>query len=254
MVQASVGFQCPDCTHARPQKVVSGRQLFGRADPSDTIVGTVLIGINVAVYVLMVALGGSTSATGPVYENGVTWGPQVADGDWWRLVSGAFLHASPLHLLMNMFLLFLLARELEPAVGHLRFLLLYVVSLLGGALGVMLVSPDSATLGASGAIFGLMGALVVLQLRARQNPWNSGLGALIVINLFITFLNPEISVGGHIGGLVAGAVAGLLVTPRRWPQDNAWVKDGFMVLIGIGFAVAAVLAAQELATPLPLWS
>jgi membrane associated rhomboid family serine protease len=255
MVQAAVGFQCPDCTHARPQRVVSSRQLFAGSGSSDVIVGKVLIGINVAAYVLMVLVGGSASqAQGEVFERGVTWGPSVASGEWWRLVSGAFLHASPLHLLMNMFLLYLLSRELEPAIGHVRFLLVYVVSLLGGALGVMLVSPDAATLGASGAIFGLMGALVVLQLRAKQNPWNSGLGLLIVINLVITFLNPEISVGGHIGGLVAGAVAGLLVTPLRWPQENAMVKDGFIALIGIGFAVAAVLAAQALASPLPLFS
>ena len=219
------------------------------------VVGKVLIALNVATFLLMSALGGSASSPqGTVYEQGVIWGPLVADGEWWRLVSGAFLHAGPLHLFMNMFLLWLLAKELEPAVGHLRFGLLYVASLLGGSLGVLLVSPNSATLGASGAIFGLMGALVVLQLRAKQNPWNSGLGGLIMINLLITFLVPGISIGGHVGGLVAGAVAGALVTPLRWPQDNATVKDGFIALFAVGLAVAAVLVAGALATPLPTFS
>jgi membrane associated rhomboid family serine protease len=254
MVQAAVGFQCPECTHARPQRAVSGRQVFSSVGSNDLLVTKILIGINVAVYLLMVALGHSTTATGPVYEQGYTWGPQVAAGEWWRILSGAFLHASPLHLAMNMFLLYLLGRELEPAVGNVRFLIVYMVSLFGGALGVMAVSVDTATLGASGAIFGLMGALIVLQLRARQNPWRSGLAGLIALNLIITFLDPEISLGGHVGGLLAGAIAGLLVTPLRWPQENAFVKDGFMVLIGIGLAVAAVLVAQAFATPLPLWS
>lgn len=254
MIQASVGFQCPECTHANPQKSLSGRQLFGGAGTTDIIVGKVLIAVNVGVYLLTVLVGKSLTSTGTVYEQGVTWGPQVADGEWWRLVSGAFMHASPLHLLMNMFLLYLLARELEPSIGHLRFGIVYGVSLLGGALGVMLLSADEATLGASGAIFGLMGALVVLQLRARQNPWRSGLAGLILINVVLTFSIPGISIGGHLGGLAAGAIAGLLVTPKRWPQDNAFVKDAFMVLIAIGLGVGAILAAQALATPLQFWS
>lgn len=250
MVQAAVGFQCPDCTHSNPQKVVNSRQLFGRGGTSEVIVGKVLIGLNVAAYLMMAVVGGNgASASGEVYQRGITWGPLVAEGEWWRLASGAFLHASPLHLLMNMFLLYLLSKELEPAVGHVRFLLIYVVSLAGGSLGVMLLSPDARTLGASGAVFGLMGALVVLQLRAKQNPWNSGLGGLIVINLIITFAVPGISIGGHLGGLIAGAVAGLLVTPLRWPQENAKVKDGFIALIGVGLFVTAVLVAQALATP-----
>ena len=251
MVQAAVGFQCPECTHSNPQKVVNSKQLFGRAGSSDLIVGKVLIGLNVAIYVLMAAVGGQQ---GSVYERGVIWGPLVADGEWWRIVSGAFLHASPLHLLMNMFLLYLLSKELEPAVGHVRFGLIYAVSLLGGSLGVLLLAPNDVTLGASGAIFGLMGALVVLQLRAKQNPWNSGLGGLIVINLIITFAVPGISIGGHLGGLIAGAAAGLLVTPLRWPQDNAVVKDGFIALFGIGLAVTALLAAHALAAPVPVFS
>lgn len=245
MVQASVGYQCPECTHARPQKVVSGAAAFGRGG-QDVIVGKVLVGLNVAAYVLMVVVGGATSPQGSVYENGVTFGPAIAGGEWWRVVTGGFLHASPLHLLMNMFLLWLLSKELEPSLGHLRFGLLYLVSLVGGAVGVMLLSPNDPTLGASGAVFGLMGALVVLQLRARQNPWSTGLGGLVLINVVITFAIPGISVGGHIGGLLTGAAAGLLVTPEQGPTTTVGIRDGFLVLAAIGLGVLAVVAAMQL--------
>ena len=143
-------------------------------------------------------------AGGPVLEHGALYGPLVASGEWWRLVSGAFLHAGIFHLGMNMLLLWFLSQELEPALGRLRFAVLYVVSLLGGALGVMVLDPLAPTVGASGAVFGLMGALIVLQLRAKQNPWQSGIGGLVALNLVLTFLIPGISIGGHIGGLVAG--------------------------------------------------
>ena len=248
MVPASVGYQCPDCTHARPQKVLTGPAAFGRAG-SDVIVGKVIAGLNVAAYPLMVVLGGSTSPAGPLYVHGVTYGPAVAAGDWWRVVTGGFLHASPLHLLMNMFLLWLLAKELEPSLGHLRFGLLYAVSLLGGAVGVMLLSPHDATLGASGAVFGLMGALVVLQLRARQNPWSTGLGGLVIINLVITFAVPGISIGGHVGGLLAGAFAGLFVTPEARPTTTVGIREGFLVLTAIGLGLLAVVVAGALAGP-----
>ncbi|UDY37146.1 rhomboid family intramembrane serine protease [Dermatobacter hominis] len=243
MVQASVGYQCPDCTHARPQKVVSGAAAFGRGG-GDVIVGKVLIAINVVAYVLMVTVGGSVSSPqGSIFEQGGTWAGGVATGDWWRVVTGGFLHASPLHLLMNMFLLWLLAKELEPSLGHLRFGLVYAVSLVGGSFGVIVLSPDTIAVGASGAIFGLLGALVVLQLRSRQNPWNTGVGGLLVINLVITFLVPGISIGGHIGGMVAGALAGLLVTPEQGPRTTVGLRDGFLALTAVGLGVLAVVAA-----------
>lgn len=248
MVQASVGFQCPECTRSRPQQVITARTAWGGGG-SDVVVGKILIGLNVAAYVLMTLVGGNaTRPQGSLYENAVTFGPLVAQGEWWRLVTGGFLHAGPLHLLMNMFLLWLLAKELEPALGHVRFAAVYGVSLLGGALGVMIVSPDSPTLGASGAVFGLMGALIVLQLRGKQNPWNTGLGGLVLINLLITFTIPGISVGGHVGGLIAGALAGAAIQPLRWPQTTAAIRTGFVVVMGVLIAVLGVVAAGALAT------
>jgi membrane associated rhomboid family serine protease len=242
MVQASVGFQCPQCAGARTTKVVSGRAAFGTA--SDLLATKVLIGINVVVYAVMVATGRSLSqASGPLFDWGKTHGFLVAQGEWYRLVSGGFLHASLLHLGMNMFLLWLLGQALEPSLGRSQFVGVYLVSLLGGSLGVMLLDPASPTVGASGAVFGLMGALTVLQMRSGQNPWRSGIGTLIVLNLVITFMVPGISIGGHLGGLVAGAAAawGLSSTARRDQQGTPRIPiAGRLVgLAGFGLLLAA---------------
>lgn len=245
MVQASVGFQCPQCAGARSTRVVSGRSAFGRA--SDLVATKALIGVNVVVYVVMVATGGSISgASGPLSTWGATYGPLVAQGEWFRLVTGGFLHAGPLHLAMNMFLLWLLGQALEPALGRSQFVALYVVSLLGGSLGVMLVDPAAPTVGASGAVFGLMGALTVLQMRAGHNPWRSGIGTLIVLNLVITFMVPGISIGGHVGGLVAGALAawGLSVAAERdhrgEPRTSVAARVVGLAGFGLVLAVAAI--------------
>lgn len=243
MRQAAVGFQCPDCVAARPQRTVPVR----RAGTDDVVVGKVIIAVNVAVFLLMTALGGNPyRASGPVLESGATFGPLVAAGEWWRVVTGAFLHSGFLHLAMNMFLLWLLARELEPALGRVGFGVLYGVSLLGGALGVMLLSPLSPTVGASGAVFGLMGGLITLQLRARQNPWQSGIGGLVLINVVLTFTIPGISIGGHIGGLLAGAVAGALLQPLSWPQQGAALRTVVVAGAGLAVGVAAVAVAPTL--------
>ena len=114
---------------------------------------------------------------------------------------------------------------------------------------MLLVDPRALTVGASGAVFGLMGALIVLQLRAKQNPWQSGIGGLVLINLVLTFAIPGISIGGHIGGLVAGAAAGALLQPLRWPQEGAALRTTVVVGLGAAFAVFAVAAANAFATP-----
>ncbi len=254
MRQASVGFQCPECASQgapvgryRSGRAGSGgsRQLFRGHD--DVVVGKVLIGINVAAFVLMVlASGDPYRVAGPVAEQGVLHGWFVAQGEWWRIFTGAFLHAGLLHLGMNMLLLWFLSQELEPALGRLRFVALYLTSLLGGSLGVLVLSPLSATVGASGAVFGLMGALIVFQLRARQNPWQSGIGGLVLINLVLTFLVPGISIGGHLGGLVAGAAAGAVLQPLRWPQDLAALRTAAVVAIGALLGLASIVLAPEL--------
>ena len=137
--------------------------------------------------------------------------------DWWRIVTGAFLHADMRHLLFNMLVLYLLGRRLEHTVGAALLTGTYVVSLLGGSAGALLHKPEVAVVGASGAVYGLMGAAYVVEYLRGGNPWRDGLGSLIIINVIISFLIPGISIGGHLGGLVAGVLAGFAIgdTSRR---------------------------------------
>ena len=249
MVQASVGFHCPDCSAAHSTKVISGRAAFGGAGSSDPIVTKVLIGINVAVFLWMGIAGGSFgSASGFVFEQGATYGPLIQNGEWHRLVTGAFLHSGLFHLGMNMYLLWLLGKVLEPALGKVPFFLLYFVSLMGGALGVMLLSPNSPTVGASGAVFGLMGAMVVLQLRAGQNPWQSGILTLVVLNLVITFAVPGISIGGHLGGLIAGGLSASAMTVQNRGQKVPAIAhiSGLIVFFAVLSVAAIIVSARAL--------
>lgn len=145
-------------------------------------------------------------------------GPYVAElGEWWRIATGTFLHADLRHLLFNMVVLYLLGRRLERFVGSALLAGTYVVSLIGGSAGALLLRPDAFVIGASGAVYGLMGAAFVVELLRGGNPWRDGLGSLIIVNVVISFLIPGISIGGHLGGLGAGVLAGLAIgdTSRR---------------------------------------
>lgn len=206
MRPASVGYQCPECTKGSSSQVITGRDLRSRAQAA-TRATKVLIALNVAVFIAMAAGAQNIGqAAGWVFVNGALWGPLVSEGEWWRLITSGFIHSGIFHLGMNMYLLWLLGQTLEPVMGTVRFLMLYFLSLLGGSLGVLLISYDAPTVGASGAVFGLMGAMVVIQWRNNINPWSSGIGSLVALNLVITFLVPRVSIGGHLGGIIAGAL------------------------------------------------
>jgi membrane associated rhomboid family serine protease len=160
------------------------------------------------------------------------------------------MHAGILHLGMNMWALYILGPQLESLLGRVRYLLIYAASLLGGGLGVVLLfsSGQGATVGASGAIFGLLGAFVAVHLAAGQNPMRSGIGQLIGLNLLITFLIPGISIGGHIGGLVAGTAVTYVIVGGRHLRDQSsgeQVARGVSVaVIGGAFLAAAIAIAQ----------
>jgi len=227
MVQASVGFQCPECVKGAAKSSPTVR--FGDLRSSGRPVVTLaLIAINVAAMVVVGFQGRSfTEGRGDLWQDGVLLGygqiPEftptgitiqsigVDAGEWWRIVTGGFLHAGLLHLGMNMLLLYLLGQQLEPLLGRVRFLALYLACLVAGSFGVLLVQPTSVTVGASGAIFGLMGAALAAQRLAPHRVQLANIGALIVINLLITFAIPNISAGAHVGGLVAGLLVGALV-------------------------------------------
>ena len=136
---------------------------------------------------------------------------------WYRLVTSGFLHFGIIHIGLNMFFLYVLGPMLEPALGRVRFVLLYIASLLGGSLGVVLLDKGGISAGASGAMFGLMAAAAVGQWRRGINPMTTGIGATFLLNLVITFAIPGISIGGHIGGAVAGAICGAVMLAPGLP-------------------------------------
>lgn len=219
MHQASVGFHCPECARTGRQKVYSARTLT-----SSPVVTYVLVAINVVVFIMEMATATrQSSSIGTVGDDAVLFGPAVALGDWWRPVTSGFAHLNLIHIGLNMFILWQLGMLLEPALGRVRYLALYFMALMGGSFLVLVLSPNNSTLGASGAVFGLMGAAFV-GLRSRGiDPFSTSIGPLIIMNLIFTFVfSSSISVGGHVGGLLAGAAGGWLLfeLPSRNPNGK----------------------------------
>jgi membrane associated rhomboid family serine protease len=200
MQQASVGFHCPECSQAGAQKVLRPQDLVTRP-----VLAIVLVAVNLAVF--------AWDAVSPqqlTFEGGL-FGPYVAGGEWWRIITSGFLHVNLIHVGFNCFLIYQLSLLLEPALGRLRLGLVYACAIVGGSFGALLLSPDALTVGASGGVFGLMGAAVAALRSHGIDIFQTGIGGLLVLNLILTFAIPRISIGGHLGGLVAGAVAGWLV-------------------------------------------
>jgi len=245
MVPASVGFQCPECVRegnasVRTARRGSGLQAAGRRWGPVTLT---LIAINVAMF-LVTAVSAAFSGSSPLnnYQSPVfdalsQWPYGVSlFGEWWRVFTGAFLHIGPLHLVMNMLGLLIFGSEIEKGVGRWRFLALYLISVLGGAVSIQLFGdPRVPVAGASTAIYGLLGALGVLMIANRQDL--RGLLTLLGINIVISFL-PGISLLGHLGGLVAGALgAALLVLTRNRPPR---VQAVALTSLGVLLAAAAL--------------
>ena len=147
----------------------------------------------------------------------------VQQGEWWRVVTSGFLHFGVLHIAMNMMLLWQLGNLLEPALGRTRFALLYFGALCGGAVGALLFAPDALTGGASGAVFGLMGAASVALWHRGVNPMRTPIGTTLILNLLITFTIPGISVGGHLGGVAAGAMLGFVMFDPSVNRSSRWM-------------------------------
>ncbi|HEU5280197.1 MAG TPA: rhomboid family intramembrane serine protease [Gaiellaceae bacterium] len=234
MTMAPVGIRCPEHS-GKPQGVQRVTRGVRRAsfEGAGAKVTRVLIGLNVGVYVAELVQGGGVYGTAStVYEKGVLWAPFVAQGDWWRLLTAAFLHYGPFHLLLNMLGLYWFGSLLEQRIGSGRFVLLYVVSGLAGSAGALVVSPTSPTVGASGAIFGILGAGLVLEQQRDYVFGGSALG-VIIANLVLTFAwSGNISVGGHIGGLIGGAAATLALS--RFGRGHAvYGRAGLVGIAGI---------------------
>lgn len=218
---------------------MSTRARFWSARQPIIVTMTILI-VNVAVFVATViqdprSLSGALT---PLHFD-LLLNEQAIEltGEWYRIVTSGFLHYGIIHLGFNMYLLYILGQMLEPAIGRLRFGLVYLASLLGGSAGVLLLQPNGLTAGASGAVFGLMACAFVGYWLAGTNPFTTSIGGLLMINLALTFfLSDRISVGGHLGGAVAGALCGLVVMAPRWRD----VPDVARTLAPIGVGVVSL--------------
>jgi len=239
MTFAPVGIRCPD--HANvgavaPSPARTVRTVQRRARALDNPVTVVLIAVNALVYLVTVAQGsGIGNPGGALFEDMWLTGVQVGGGDWYRLVTAMFLHASILHIAFNMLALWWFGTAVEEALGAWRYVVLYFVSGIVGSVGALLFSsPLAVTVGASGAIFGIMGSLLILQYRATGTLAGPVL-TVIVLNLAFTFAIPGISKGGHIGGLVGGILTTLAFDEARRRR-----------LPALGIALAVAIAAGSI--------
>jgi membrane associated rhomboid family serine protease len=244
MVYAAVGIKCPECA-GQPTGARAATRRVSRSAGGVTgsVVTKTLIAVNIAVFLVSVAQGSGALAPSNAFVN--RWalnGFAVADGEWWRLLTGAFLHASVIHIAFNMLMLWWFGQALEAALGRARFIGVYLVSALAGSAGALLLSSAGTdTVGASGAVFGILGAGLVLE---RRQIYVFGGGALfvVVLNVVFTFAVSNISIGGHLGGLVGGmlAVLGLSAAGRHPVYGRL---DLLTVLSLFGLAAASVLVA-----------
>lgn len=232
LVQAAVGSQCVDCVKAgRPP----AKERMRRWNAAQGVLATkVIVGINIVVYLL-------TSASRTLDARLDVNAFDVHAGEWYRLISSGFLHFGIFHIGMNMVLLYRFGEGLERVLGRPRYLLLFFAALLGGSFGALLLSPNAFTGGASGAVFGLLGATAVGMRQRGINLSEGGVGGLIVINLVLSVALPGISLGGHVGGLVAGGLVGAAML--RTPETQSTKLQG----IAIGVVAIAVLFVASIA-------
>jgi membrane associated rhomboid family serine protease len=243
MTSAAVGIRCPD--HAGKPRAVSPRRLSAPRIVRRTSAGTealvtkTLIGLNVAIYLVTASQGGGFNAPGgALFDKMLLFGPSVAGGDWWRLITAAFLHASILHIGFNMLALWWFGAPVEAYLGRLRFIGVYLVSGLAGSAGALVLTPTAVTVGASGAIFGILGAMLILEWQATGRLGGNAM-TLIVINLALSFAIANISIGGHIGGLIGGILCTLALA--HWGRGSA--AYGRVGAVGLaGLVVVAVLS------------
>jgi len=255
MVQASVGFQCPECAKGGSQKVYNAQTIHRLNQPVITIG---LIAVNVAVFLLDQVLpkpvcGGFTAVQqwGGLFARGEFCdgsGRGVASGEWWRIVSSGFVHFGVTHLALNMLALWIVGSQLERALGRWRFLGLYTTSLLAGSLAVLaLGSANAVAAGASGAIFGLFGVAFVYQRSLGIDPWRSGLGPVILINVIFTFSLGFISWQAHLGGLVGGAAAAFLVFAIERRVRSPFAGVALCGVLCVVLFAASVVVANNVA-------
>jgi membrane associated rhomboid family serine protease len=240
-----VGSHCLDCAKAARPDVRSRARLWSARQT--TVVTTTIIALNLAVFA-WTTISDPRSLAGRFTDVHLDLALNefllTRNDEWYRLVTSGFLHYGLIHLGFNMYLLYMLGQMLEPALGRVRFLLVYLAGLLGGSAGVLLLQPDALTAGASGAVFGLMSLAFVGYWLHGANPMSTSIGGLFVLNLVLTFmLSDRISVGGHLGGALAGALCAFAVMAPAWRKIPEWATYAVPVgvsVLSIAIAVAVV--------------
>ncbi|MFM7409389.1 MAG: rhomboid family intramembrane serine protease [Actinomycetota bacterium] len=240
LVQADVGSKCLDCVRRDRPSTRTRATYWNATQP--LLVTKALIAINAVVFVFTNVGGVNLGGGGELSENTINLGLYkgfLYNDEWYRLVTAGFVHFGLFHIGMNMFLLWQLGSLLEREIGRVRYALAYMASLIAGSTGALIASPWALSGGASGAVFGLMGLAVVGMRQRGINPFQTGLGMTLLINLLITVTIPGISIGGHIGGLVGGAACGAVLIPPRGRTYAPWVNFATPVAVAVvAFAIA----------------
>ncbi len=254
MTPTPVGMRCPECARDRT-KVKTARSI---RSPGTPVVTRTLIALNVIVFLAETAAGAPLGGGGGgfVFNHGALFGPALtgfnplsaASGfggthEYWRLLTYGFIHDGILHIAFNMWFLWILGPMLETAIGRLNFAVVYLVSLFAGAFVAILFQPDVPTIGASGALFGLLGALMVVAHDRGISIWQSGLGLTLVINIVFSLTIPGISIAGHIGGFVGGVICGWLIVMLGGRRRLPSVAIAGCVAVAVVAVVAAVAVA-----------
>ena len=241
MTAAPVGLRCPD--HAGSRRAVKPPRVVRRPSRGSTtaLVTRSLIAANIVIYLITASQGaGLNSPGGHLFRQWALDGPDVANGGWWRLITAAFLHASVIHIGLNMYVLWVIGAPVEEYLGRARFLALYFVSGLSGSAGALLITPLALTVGASGAIFGILGALLIIEWQTTGRLAGNAM-TWIVINLALSFVISNVSIGGHVGGLIGGILVTLAFA--NWGRGHAaFGRVSTLGVIGIVAVAAASVA------------
>ncbi len=254
MTPTPVGMRCPECARDRT-KVKTAASVGNRVGRGTGLarysMTEIILAINVVVFLAEVAtglpiLGASNGGPGRVFVDGALFGPYIDQihHQYYRLFTSGFIHDGLIHIAVNMWFLWVVGRSLENVIGRWRFAAVYVASLFAGSFGALLFQPQSPTVGASGALFGIFGVLIVIAQRRGISIWQSGLGITLLLNIFITISIPDISLGGHAGGLAGGLILGWLYTElsERRGRERAFYAGCLAV------AVVAIVAGIAVST------